>query len=72
MAQSNLSLVERLTAPTPKIFKIFRTIGLSLAAAGGALIAAPAVPAFLLTIAGYMLTAGTIMTAVSQVAVEGN
>jgi ABC-type xylose transport system permease subunit len=72
MAKSDLSLVQRIIAPTPKIFKVFRTVGLSLAAAGGALIAAPAVPAFLLTIAGYMLTAGTIMTALSQVAVEGN
>ena len=70
MAQSNLSLVQRLTAPTPKIFKIFRTVGLSLAAAGGAILAAPAMPVVLVSVAGYMIAAGTVMTAVSQVAVK--
>ena len=72
MVQNNLSLVQRITSPTPKIFKIFRTVGLSLAAAGGAILAAPAMPVILVSIAGYILAAGTVMTAVSQVAVEGN
>lgn len=72
MAKSNLTLVQRLTAPTPKIFKIFRTVGLTLAAMGGAIIAAPAMPVILVTIAGYLTVAGTVITAVSQVAVEGN
>jgi hypothetical protein len=72
MEQSNLSVVQRLTAPTPKIFKIFRTIGLSLAAAGGAILAVPAMPAILVSIAGYLTVAGAVMTAVSQVAVDGN
>ena len=71
MIQNNLSLVQRLTAPTPKILKIFRTVGLSLAAAGGAILAVPAMPAVLVTIAGYMIAAGSVMTAVSQVTVEG-
>jgi ABC-type xylose transport system permease subunit len=71
MVNNNLSLVQRLTAPTPKIFKIFRTVGLSLAAAGGAILAVPAMPAVLVTIAGYMIAAGSVMTAVSQVTVEG-
>ena len=71
MVNNNLSLVQRLTSPTPKIFKIFRTIGLSLAAAGGAILAVPAMPAVLVTIAGYMIAAGSVMTAVSQVTVEG-
>ena len=72
MTQSNLSVVQRLTAPTPKIFKIFRTVGLALAAAGGAILAAPAMPVILTSIAGYMIAAGSVMTAVSQVTVEGN
>ena len=71
MVQNNLTLVQRITAPTPKIFKIFRTVGLSLAAAGGAILAAPAMPVILVSIAGYILAAGTVMTAVSQVAVVG-
>ena len=72
MAKTNLSLVQRLTAPTPKIFKFFRTVGLTLAAVGGAILAAPAMPVMLVTIAGYLTVAGTVMTAVSQVAVDGN
>lgn len=57
--------------PTPKFFKLLRTIGLSLVAAGGAVVAAPiAVPAVVLTIAGYLTVAGGVMTAVSQAAVE--
>jgi len=72
MAQNKLSLVQRLTAPTPKIFKVFRTVGLTLAAVGGAILAAPAMPVILITIAGYLTVAGAVMTTVSQVAVDGN
>ena len=72
MTQSNLSLVQRIIAPTPKIFKVFRTVGLSMAAAGGAILAVPAMPVVLVTIAGYLTVAGTVMTAVSQVTVDGN
>jgi hypothetical protein len=71
MAQNKFSLVQRIFAPTPKIFKTFRTVGLSLVAAGGAIMAIPAMPVVLLSIAGYLTVAGTIMTAVSQVAVDG-
>ena len=71
MTQSNLNIVQRLAAPTPKIFKIFRTVGLSLAAASGAILAIPAMPAILVSIAGYMAVAGAVMSAVSQVAVSG-
>ena len=66
-----LSLLERAVAPTPKLFRILRLIGLALAAASGALLAAPvALPAIVTTVAGYVAIAGTVATAVSQVAVE--
>jgi hypothetical protein len=66
-----MSVLERMQEPTPKFFRVLRTIGLSLVAAGGALVAAPvALPAVVLTIAGYLTVAGTVMTAVSQSAVE--
>ena len=71
MKSENLSLIERITLQTPKIFRIFRTIGLSLASAGGAIIAAPAMPVILTTVAGYLIAAGSVMTAISQVAVQG-
>ena len=57
-------------APTPKFFRVLRTIGLALAAASGALLAAPiALPAAVITIAGYAAVAGTVATAVSQTAI---
>lgn len=64
-----MNLIERVTAPTPKFFRKLRTIGLVLAAAGGAIIAAPV--ALPVTIAGYVIVAGTVATAISQAAVEG-
>lgn len=66
-----MNVIERVKAPTPKFFKVLRTIGLSVAAAGGALLTAPiSLPAAVITVAGYLTVAGTVMTAVSQTAVE--
>ncbi len=63
-----MKLIDRLNAPTPKFFKILRNIGLGLAAAGGVLVAAPiAIPTILVTIGGYLIVAGSVATAVSQV-----
>lgn len=62
-----MTLVERYKKPTPKFFRTLRNIGIALATAGGAIIAAPiALPATLVTIATYMTVAGTVVTAVSQ------
>jgi uncharacterized membrane protein HdeD (DUF308 family) len=72
MEKKEMSLTERLVAPTSGFFKKVRTIGLCLAAIGGAIIAAPiALPAIVVTVAGYLTVAGGVMTAVSQVTVEG-
>ena len=66
-----MNIVDRAKAPTPKFFKILRTVGLSVVAVGGSLLAAPiALPAALITVAGYLTLAGGIITAVSQTAVE--
>lgn len=68
-----MNVVQRVKAPTPKFFKVLRTIGLSLAAVSAALIAAPvALPAAVVTVAGYIAVAGTVVTAVSQTAVVHN
>jgi len=72
MANNELSLIKRISAPTPRIFRIFRTVGLSLAAIGGAIIGAPEMPSILANIAGYLTVAGAVMTTISQIAVEGN
>ena len=70
---NEMTIVERVKAPTPKFFKTLRTIGLALAAVGGAILSAPvAVPAALVTIAGYVALAGGVLTAVSQTAVDTN
>ena len=66
---NNMNVVERVKAPTPKFFKTLRTIGLALAAAGGAILASPiALPAGLVAAAGYVILAGGVVTAVSQTA----
>ena len=66
-----MTVLQRMKAPTPKFFRVLRTIGLVLAAASGALLASPiALPAALITAAGYLTVAGSVVTAVSQVAVQ--
>ena len=66
-----MNIVERYKKPTPKFFKTLRNIGIALATAGGAIIAAPiAMPALIVTIATYMTVAGTVATAVSQAVVK--
>lgn len=66
-----MSVMERIAAPTPRFFKTLKTIGITLAAVSGALLAAPvALPVVITTIAGYLAVAGTVATAISQVTVE--
>jgi uncharacterized membrane protein HdeD (DUF308 family) len=68
---NNMNVVERVKAPTPKFFKKLRTIGLALAAIGGAILASPiALPAGLVVAAGYVALAGGVVSAVSQTAVD--
>jgi uncharacterized membrane protein HdeD (DUF308 family) len=67
-----MQLIERMKAPTPKFFRVLRNVGLALAAAGGALLAAPvALPVGIVTAAGYLTVAGGVISAVSQAAVNG-
>lgn len=62
-----MNIIDRLKSPTPKFFKIVRTVGLVLAAAGGALVASPiAIPAAIVTVGGYLIVAGSVATAISQ------
>jgi len=62
-----MKIIERYKKPTPKFFRILRNIGIALATAGGAILAAPiSIPATIITVATYMTVAGTVATAVSQ------
>ncbi|MEH6307818.1 hypothetical protein RYH73_19345 [Olivibacter sp. CPCC 100613] len=66
-------ITERIKSPTPKFFKRIRTIGLTLGAVGGALLTAPiTLPATVVTLAGYLATAGIVASAISTVAKEDN
>ena len=62
-----MKILERITAPVPSFFKKLRNIGLALAAIGTAIITAPVgLPVGLLTVAGYITVAGSVIGAVSQ------
>lgn len=67
------SLKQRLTDETPTFFKHVRNIGIILAAAGGAILAAPvtlgaSIPASILAVGTYLTLGGSVAAAVSQAA----
>ncbi|RXG13117.1 hypothetical protein DSM04_10595 [Leeuwenhoekiella aestuarii] len=65
-----MNILERYQKPTPRFFRILRAVGISLASGGAAVLAAPvALPAVLLSLAGYAVVAGGVVTAVSQAVV---
>ncbi len=65
-----MKIVERIKAPTPKFFKILRSVGLALLAISGTIVAAPIVlPVTVITVAGYMAVVGGVISAVSQMTV---
>ena len=71
MKINKMNLAERVLAPTPKWFKVLRTIGIALASVGGIIIASPvALPAGIVSAAGYLILGGSIITAVSQTGVK--
>ena len=68
-----MNLLERVASPTPTFFQKLRNIGLALAAVSAAIIASPvALPTIVVTIAGYLAVAGTVLSAVSQITVAGD
>lgn len=66
-----MNIVERAKSPTPKFFRVLRSIGLALLAISGTVIAAPvALPVAVVTVAGYVAVAGGVLSAVSQMTVD--
>ena len=66
-------IMNRVKAPTPKFFKVLRNIGLIMAGVGTVLLTAPiSLPAAVVTIGGYLVTAGGVATAVSQITNVGD
>ena len=71
MKNNNLNLMERVAAPTPKWFRILRTVGIAMASVGGVVLASPvALPVGLVSAAGYLILGGSIISVVSQTAVK--
>ncbi|MGG7035645.1 MAG: hypothetical protein ACI7YS_10705 [Flavobacterium sp.] len=65
------NVIERVKEPTPKFFKVLRTVGLVLLGISGSVIASPVVlPAVVVSVAGYMAVAGGVISAVSQLTVD--
>ena len=65
-----MSLVKRWNAPTPKFWKKVQKIAIAVGAAAGVIVAAPiALPASVVTVAGYLVTAGTVAATLSQLTV---
>lgn len=68
-----MNVIDRAQAPTPKFFKVIRSVGLIIAAAGAAIVTAPVVlPAAIVTVGGYLTVAGSVLSAISQVTVDDN
>jgi len=68
---ADLTLSERVMAPTPKFFKTLRTIGIVIGLVGASILASPvALPAVVVSVGGYLALAGSIVTGISQTAVE--
>lgn len=66
-----MNVIDRAQAPTPKFFKVIRSVGLIIAAAGAAIVTAPVVlPAAIVTVGGYLTVAGSVLSAISQVTVD--
>jgi uncharacterized membrane protein HdeD (DUF308 family) len=66
-----MNIVARAKAPTPKVFRVFRSIGLALLGISGSIIAAPiALPTAVVAVAGYLAVAGGVISAVSQITVD--
>ncbi|WP_395050312.1 hypothetical protein [Flavobacterium sp.] len=71
MKNNKMNFAERVLAPTPKWFKILRTVGIALASVGGIIIASPvALPVGLVSAAGYLILGGSIISVVSQTGVK--
>ena len=68
-----MSMKERWCAKTPKFWKKVQRIAITVGAVAGVIIAAPiTLPAALVTVATYAITAGTVAATLSQLTIESN
>lgn len=68
-----MSIQQRWNAPTPKFWKRVQKIAITLGAVAGVILTAPvSVPAAVITVAGYVATAGTVAATLSQLTIDNN
>ena len=68
-----MSIVKRWNAPTPTFWRRVQKVSIIIGAVAGVLISAPiALPAAIVTLSGYAITAGTVAATLSQLTVESN
>lgn len=66
-----MEITKRWKAKTPKFWKRVQKIGLAAGALGAVLLAAPvALPVAFITVGGYLVTAGSVTAALSQLTVD--
>ena len=66
-----MTVKHRWNSKTPDFWKKVQKVAIAAGAAAGALLVAPiTLPAIVITAAGYIVTAGTVAAALSQLTVE--
>ena len=68
-----MSIKQRWCAKTPKFWRKVQKISIIIGAVAGLIISAPiALPAVVVTLSGYAITAGTVAATLSQLTIEDN
>jgi len=66
-----MKIIDRLKAPTPSYWKKIRNIAATIGSVGAVIVGLPiALPAVVITVAGYAVAVGTVVATVSQTAKE--
>ena len=73
MNPNDMNLAERVVAPCPPFFNKLRKIGLIVGAVAAAILTGgSALPAVMVAVAGYLVTASAVLVTVSQCTVDGD
>jgi ABC-type xylose transport system permease subunit len=68
-----MSIKQRWCAKTPKFWRRVQKISIIIGAVAGVIISAPiALPAAIVTLSGYAITAGTVAATLSQLTIQDN
>ena len=68
-----MSIKQRWCAETPKFWRRVQKISIIIGAVAGVIISAPiTLPAVVVTLSGYAITAGTVAATLSQLTIERN